>query len=103
MANLAGADEPADRPIDGVNIEAVFRGEQLKKPSLCFWAMPTDTDVEYVVRKNNWKTFLSIKNYKPVELYNLTDDPLEFFNLLQEEKMVAKDLQDSFYQYESDP
>ena len=94
LANLAGADVPGDRPIDGVNIEAVFRGEQLKSRVL-FWAMPTDTDIEYVVRKNNWKLFVD-KNYKPVELYNLTDDPLEFFNILRQEKVVSRDLMDIF-------
>lgn len=90
LANLAGADVPGDRPIDGVNIEAVFRGEQLES-RVMFWAIPTDTDIEYVVRKNNWKLFID-KYYKPVELYNLTDDPLEFFNVLRQEEAVSRDL-----------
>ena len=94
LANLAGADVPADRPIDGVNIEAVFKGGELKSRVL-FWALPTDTDIEYVIRKNDWKLFID-KNRKPVELYNLADDPLEFFNVKQQEKMVSKDLMDIF-------
>ena len=91
LVKLGGAQIPSDRPIDGVDIAVVFDGGKLEERVL-FWAMPTDTDVEYVVRTGPWK-LLSDTNFVPIGLYNLDEDPQEFFNIMRKENKVLKKLQ----------
>ena len=91
LANLGSARVPSDRPIDGIDIAPVFTGGKLKQRTL-FWAMPTDSKVEYVVREGPWK-LLSAADLAPLELYNLDQDPHEFFNLVQKESAVLKKLE----------
>jgi arylsulfatase A-like enzyme len=91
LANLASANVPSDRPIDGIDIAPVFTGGTLKKRTL-FWAMPTDSEVEYVVREGPWK-LLSDSDLRSIALFNLESDPYEFFNLVQKELAVLKKLE----------
>ncbi|HAT26488.1 MAG TPA: hypothetical protein DCS89_05705 [Gammaproteobacteria bacterium] len=68
--------------------------------------MPSDTDAEYVIRDGDWK-LLADKNYKPIELFNQAEDPLEFFNLLDEKAGIVERLHrlmlDKIKSIENDP
>ena len=90
LVELVGAEIPDDRPIDGINIEKILRGQKSGK-RIMFWALPSDTDAEFVIREGDWK-LLADENYQPIELFNLADDPLEFFNLVGEKSGVVKRL-----------
>ncbi len=93
LANLGDAKVPGDRPIDGIDIESVLSGGQIPDRTL-FWAMSSMSDLEYAIRKGPWKLLLD-EQRQPRELYNLSDDPLEFFNLLNEEQQRVRELADS--------
>jgi hypothetical protein len=53
--------------------------------------LPSDTDAEFVIRKGNWK-LLADENYQAMDLFNLAEDPLEFFNLVNEKPRLVKQL-----------
>ena len=96
LAKIGGANVPDDRDIDGIDIRPIFKGEEMPERSL-FWALysvdDAVTEIEYAVRRGSWKLLLDIE-HKPRELYNLDEDPLEFFNLIESEDAVVQQLTD---------
>lgn len=90
LANLAGGEVPADRAIDGVDLQSVLAGGSLPLRSL-FWALDSVSDLEFAIRRGEWKLLLD-RHRQPRELYRLSEDPLEFFNLLDSEKPQVADL-----------
>lgn len=90
LATIGGGDIPDDRPIDGVDIVPALRGGALP-PRSVFWALESVSELEYAVRRGPWKMLLD-RAGEPRELYNLDEDPFEFFNLLGSEGETERQL-----------
>ena len=94
LALIGGGEIPDDRDIDGINIAPLFAGEALPERSL-FWALNAASDLEFAVRSGPWKLMLD-KNEVPRELFNLDEDALELFNLIEDEPAQTRRLQKIF-------
>ena len=90
LANIGQGKIPDDRAIDGIDIQPIFHGGELPTRAL-FWALDSVSELEFAVRNGPWKLFLD-KNRQPRELYNLAEDPMEFFNLIAEEESRSANL-----------
>jgi len=94
LARLGGGTIPDDRPIDGIDIRTVLSGGELAGRTV-FWALDSVSDLEFVVRKGDWKLLID-REGNPRELYDLAVDPLEFFNVREGEPAVVGDLMAQF-------
>lgn len=93
LVNIGGGKIPDDRAIDGIDIQTLFTGGQLPERNL-FWALDSVSGLEFAIRSGDWKLLLD-HNRTPRELYRLSDDPLEFFNLIQSEEQRTVQLTDN--------
>jgi arylsulfatase A-like enzyme len=94
LARAGGGEIPADRAIDGMDITGALKGLTLSDRTLV-WALPAASDLEFVVREDDWKLLLD-RERTPRELYNLSDDPLELINLIKQRPKKAEALNQSF-------
>jgi arylsulfatase A-like enzyme len=97
LADLGRRTVPVDRPIDGISIEPLFDGHELPKRQM-FWALDSMSESEYAVREGAWKLMLD-RNQEPKKLYDLSNDPLEFFNLITDESEKAQHLLTIYNEY----
>jgi arylsulfatase A len=108
FATLAGATLPDERKLDGVDLSPVLRGTASGlEPRQLFWEMPIGvhirhfTNRRWAVREGDWK-LLRERQGKPLELYNLADDPREQRNLADVHPDVVERLEQAFHAWRKD-
>lgn len=97
LTNLVGGSVPEDRMIDGIDVSPVFSGESLPQRTV-YWSLDAHTNIEHAVRRGAWKLLLN-RQGQARELYDLSSDPLEFFNLLETHPKMVEDLKQAFDEY----
>lgn len=93
FANLAGAQLPADRKMDGLDILPVLKGQPSSTERDLHWQSGDD----WAVRRGSWK-LLGQKN-KPTLLVNLDKDHGETENLLSRDSAQAEELMKAHSQW----
>ena len=91
--------------IDGIDVSKALKGGALPDRAIT-WALSAVSEMQFAVRRGDWK-MLSDGDLQPRQLFNLKEDPLEFFNLIAENPSVVKrldqDLNEAVSSFRSDP
>ncbi|MDZ7691106.1 MAG: sulfatase-like hydrolase/transferase [Balneolaceae bacterium] len=103
--DVAGAEEPSDRIIDGTSLMPVFTGQQQSVRDMVFYYREGKL---FAVRKGPWKAhFITQSAYvgdKPVthkrpQLYHLEKDPSEKYNLAKKHPEVLSEIQEAVQEH----
>ncbi len=87
FANLAGAEIPSDRVIDGKDIWPALTGDAPTPHRAFFYHRQNNLEA---VRSGNWK--LHLRKEKPTQLYDLQADPGESTDVIKDNPAVVKKL-----------
>jgi arylsulfatase A-like enzyme len=87
LTNIAGAELPDDREIDGDNLYSILKGDINSQERIFFYLR---TDILQAVRKGNWK--LRYTKTSGFELFDLENDPAEMYNVAAENQDLVDEL-----------
>lgn len=87
LIQLAGAEIPDDRIIDGRNIYNLLKGENVGSSAPFFYCRGVNLEA---VRKGKWK--LRHTKNSGFELYDLNIDPSEMYNLKESNQEIVKEM-----------
>lgn len=105
ILNLAQADLPTDRKLDGVDIYPILTGNRDQGNELVYYY---NQDELYALRKGSWKIHFKTKSSESKEegviqdpplLYNLDVDPSERFNETANYPEIIEDLQREYSEH----
>jgi arylsulfatase A len=91
LAALCGADVPADRTIDGLDIRSLLFDADATSPRDAFYYYLTN-DLE-AVRDKRWKLHFSKRGTPTSELYDLLADPSEATDVIDDNAAVVSELE----------
>lgn len=89
---------PQDRPIDSVDVSEFMFGRVPDEIRTIHWALPTPNRYDYVIRRGSSKLLLDA-DHQPAALFDLSEDPLEMFNLISTRPAAVEALKKSHRQY----
>jgi arylsulfatase A-like enzyme len=99
LAELMGFEPPADRTLDGQSIKASFDGGVIERSKALFWTidMPDQDDPvnEWAIRDGDRKLILD-RNEQPRFLFNISADPYELYNRVDQEEQILASLLEQF-------
>lgn len=107
ILNLAKADIPEDRTLDGLDIRALLKGQQETVTNVVYFY---DSDRLQAIRKGPWKAhFMTHASYSPDPpaphdpplLYNVEADPSERFDVGKEHPDVIADLTNEYEKHKA--
>ena len=101
VVEFVGASLPTDRPIDGVSLLNLLKGESLRRRRPLYWSIPTPDGMEYAIRQGNWKLILNGLG-NPAALFNLADDIYEVHNMLDQMPAKVTEMKERFERYRKD-
>jgi arylsulfatase A-like enzyme len=90
LAEIGGRRVPSGRDFDGIDIHPFFANPAPRSRKL-FRALDSMSDLEYAIRSDAG-TLMRDRDTTPGELYNLDEDPLEYFNRIETEDLIAQRL-----------
>ena len=107
ILNLAKAEIPQDRTLDGADIRGLLNGKQERVTDVVYFY---DSDRLHAIRKGPWKAhFMTHASYTPEApaphdpplLYNVETDPSERFELGKEHPEVIEDLKKEYEKHKA--
>ncbi len=89
LAAIAGGEAAVPADTDGMDISPLFYGQQVETDNrLLYWEFPGK---QRAGRRGKWKA-VTVKAGRPLELYNIEDDPTESYNLADQYPKILEQL-----------
>ena len=83
-------------PSDGKSMLPVLRGTTNSLHEYLFWAYENNSGFEGAVRRDSWKLIINRRGGPGIELFNLSNDPIESNNLVGKYPDVVEELKTTF-------
>jgi arylsulfatase A len=107
LAAIAGAQIPAGRKIDGINLTSVLAGGKSIDRGMLFWEKPVGVFMKnfdnrrWTVRDGDW-TLVKENNQKDIALYNIADDPKQLRDLSAQYPDRVSKMTEAFKEWKKD-